>query len=434
VDGSPEASAAPRRVSLVALGCRVSRADVDALAGELRARFQIARPGEPADVVVVNTCAITSDAESAARQAIRRAAREHPGARIVAAGCCAEVRGDVLAALPGVAAVVGARSGGSVAAAVARLAGEARAPAPEAADGWGPLAEAPARHTRPFLKVQDGCDRRCAFCIVPAARGPSRSLPPGEALRRLGILGERHAEVVLTGVHLGGYGRDLSPPASLEGLVREAAARRLVRRLRLSSVDPGELPLALLRDAGARSVLCPHFHLPLQSGSAHLLRAMRRRGGPVRFRRTLEAAADLVPGACLGTDVLVGFPGETDRDHRETVELLSSLPLSYLHVFPFSPRPGTPAARFAGALPSAVAHDRAEELRALSGRMWRAHLTMQVGRELDVVAERTGEGFTRGTAENYAAVRWPSAGEPRGAVTRVRVHSVDGEECVGERA
>lgn len=433
MDGSSSAPGA-RRVALVALGCRVSRADVDALAGELRASFALARPGELADVVVVNTCAITSDAESAARQAIRRAAREHPGARIVAAGCCAEIRPDVLAALPGVAAVVGPRSGGSVAAAVARVAGDARAAAPGAADAWGSLAEAPAHHTRPFLKVQDGCDRRCAFCIVPAARGPSRSLPPGEALRRLAVLGERHAEVVLTGVHLGGYGRDLVPRASLEGLVREASARRLVRRLRLSSVDPGELPLPLLRDAEARSVLCPHFHLPLQSGSARLLRSMRRRGGPVRFRRTVEAIAGLVPGACLGTDVLAGFPGETDRDHRETVELLSTLPLSYLHVFPFSPRPGTPAARFAGAVPAGVVHERAEELLALSRRMWRAYLETQVGRELEVVAERIGEAFTRGTAERYATVRWPSAGEPRGAVARVRVVSVDGEECVGERA
>jgi threonylcarbamoyladenosine tRNA methylthiotransferase MtaB len=421
-------------VALVALGCRVSRADVDALAGELRGGFDIAREGEEADLVVVNTCALTADAESAARQAIRRAAREHPGARIVAAGCCAEIRPEALARLPRVAAVVGARSRESVAAVVAGLgafpgAGPGLAPG----DGWGVLAAGPARHTRPFLKVQDGCDHRCAFCVVPAARGPSRSLPPGEALRRLALLGERHHEVVVTGVHLGSYGRDLAPPASLLGLVREVARRRLVPRLRLSSLEPGPLPVALVRDAGARSVLCEHLHLPVQSGSERLLRDMRRAGGARRFARAVEQIAALAPGACLGTDVLAGFPGETDADHRETLALLAPLPLAYLHVFPFSPRPGTAAARMPGAVPAPVVKERARELRELSGRRWRAYLAAQVGRELEVVVERTEGGTARGTAGNYVTVRWPSSGERRGGASRVRVVAVGAEECVGVR-
>jgi threonylcarbamoyladenosine tRNA methylthiotransferase MtaB len=427
-------SSARQRVALVALGCRVSRADVDALAGELRDGFDIARDGERADLVVVNTCALTSDAESAARQAIRRAAREHPGARIVAAGCCAEIRPEALARLPRVAAVVGARSGESVAAVVAGLGDFAAALPSRAADGWGRLAAGPARHTRPFLKVQDGCDRRCTFCVVPAARGPSRSLPPDEALRRLSLLGERHHEVVLTGVHLGGYGRDLDPRASLEALVREAARRRLVPRLRLSSVEPGELPLGLLRDPEARSVLCEHFHLPLQSGSARVLRAMRRPGGVRRLRRAVEAIAAAAPGACIGTDVLAGFPGESDADHRETVALLESLPLAHLHVFPFSPRPGTPAADMPGAVSSRIVKERVRELLALSARKWRAYLAAQVGRELEAVVERTADGLSRGTAGNYVTVRWPSSGERRGSAARVRVIATEGEECVGVRA
>ncbi|HEY6001828.1 MAG TPA: MiaB/RimO family radical SAM methylthiotransferase [Anaeromyxobacter sp.] len=418
-------------MALVALGCRVSRADVDALAGELRGGFEIAREGERADLVVVNTCALTSDAESAARQAIRRAAREHPGARIVAAGCCAEVRPESLARLPRVAAVVGARSGESVAAVVAGLGG---VPAVLASAGLAGFAAGPARHTRPFLKVQDGCDRRCAFCVVPAARGPSRSLPQEEALRRLALLGERHHEVVLTGVHLGGYGRDLAPRSSLEALVREAARRRLVRRLRLSSIEPGEVPLRLLRDPGAEGVLCEHFHLPLQSGSARVLRAMRRPGSARRFRRAVEAIAAAAPAACIGTDVLAGFPGESDADHRETVALLEPLPLAHLHVFPFSPRPGTPAADMPGAVPSRVVKERVRELLELSDRKWRAYLAAQVGRELEVVVERTAGGVARGTAGNYVTVGWPLAGERRGEAARVRVVGADGEECVGVRA
>ncbi|HET7824355.1 MAG TPA: MiaB/RimO family radical SAM methylthiotransferase [Anaeromyxobacter sp.] len=422
------------RLAVVALGCRVSRADADALAAELGGALALAREGERADVVVVNGCAVTCDAESTARQAIRRASREHPGARIVAAGCSAQVRGGALAALPGVAAVVGPRAREGVAAVVARIAGvpgpSAPGPVPEA----GAVAVAgPARHTRPFLKIQDGCDRRCAFCIVPAARGPSRSLAPDEALRRLAALGERHPEVVLTGVHLGGWGRDLSPRTSLVALVREAARRQLVRRLRLSSLDAAEVPLGLVREPDARAILCEHFHVPLQSGSARVLRAVRRPASPGRFRRVVEELACAVPGACLGTDVIAGLPGEIDADHRETVALLSSLPLAYLHVFPFSPRPGTAAAEMPGAVPAPVARERARELRALSARMWRAHLAAQVGRELEVVVERPEDGFERGTARSYVTVRWPASGEGRGSLARVRVIAVDGEECVGVR-
>jgi threonylcarbamoyladenosine tRNA methylthiotransferase MtaB len=422
------------RVALVALGCRVSRADVDALAGELGGGFDLACDGERADLVVVNTCALTSDAESTARQAIRRAAREHPGAPIVAAGCCAEIRPEALAGLPGVAAVVGARSRRSVAEVVAALGAAPGAPSGSSGRGAGALAAGPGRHARPLLKVQDGCDRRCAFCVVPAARGSSRSLPPGEALRRLALLGERHHEVVLTGVHLGAYGRDLSPRSSLEALVREAARRRVVPRLRLSSVDPGELPLALLGDPEVRPVLCEHFHLPLQSGSARVLSAMRRPGGARRFRRAVEAIAAAAPGACIGADVLAGFPGEREADHRETVALVEALPLAHLHVFPFSARPGTPAATMPGAVPARIVKERASELLALSAARWRAYLAAQVGRELEAVVERAADGVARGTARNYVTVRWPSSGERRGGAARVRVVATDGDECVGVRA
>lgn len=414
-------------MALVALGCRVSRADLDATAAALRPRFDLARDGQRADLVVVNTCAITAGAEAAARRAIRRAAREHPGARIVAAGCQAELDPGTLARLPGVASVIGARSGGGVAGVVAGLLGGGVAGAAAGAVAGG----APARHTRPFLKVQDGCDRRCAYCVVPRARGPSRSLPLDDALRALARLGGRHAEVVLAGIHLGAYGRDLVPRASLAALVREAARRRFVHRIRLSSVEAGELPRALLRDPDAAAVLCPHFHLPLQSGSERVLRDMRRPGGARAFRRAVEEIARLVPGACVGTDVLAGFPGETDADHRETVALVGALPLAYLHVFRFSPRPGTAAARMPGAVPRPVARERARELLAISDRRWRAYLSSQVGRELEVVVERVEGGFARGTAGTWVTARWPASGERRGELARVSIRDVSGEHCLG---
>jgi threonylcarbamoyladenosine tRNA methylthiotransferase MtaB len=425
------------RVALVALGCRVNRADMDALAAELGSSFELAGRGESADFVVVNTCTITADAESAARQAIRRAAREHPGARVVAAGCHAELAADELSALPGVAAVVGARSQGALGAALARLwRGEALdAPrASAAAAGWGIAPEGPARHTRPFLKVQDGCDQRCSYCVVPLARGPSRSLPLDEALRRIALLGARHPEVVLTGVHLGAYGKDLSPRRSLADLVGAAVSSRGVHRLRLSSVEPDELPRELLASCEIASAICDHFHLPLQSGSARVLAAMGRPYAPATFREVVEDVAARVPGACLGTDVLAGFPGETEEDHRATVALVTSLPLAYLHVFPFSPRPGTAAAQLPGRVPGAVARARVAELLALSERKWRGFLAAQVGRELEVVVERISGGLARGTARAWVPVRWPAAAERRGHLARVRVEASDGAACLGVAA
>ncbi|WP_242342400.1 MiaB/RimO family radical SAM methylthiotransferase [Anaeromyxobacter terrae] len=432
------------RVAIVALGCRVSRADADAVASALGEGVAIARKGERADVVVVNTCTITADADSAARQAIRRAAREHPGAAIVAAGCYAQLRPEVLAALPGVAAVVGARSQGEVAGTVARLVARGQGTdGPDAAGepaghaAWGEAPVVRARHTRPFLKIQDGCDARCSYCIVPLARGDSRSLPFDEALRRLALLGARNPEVVLTGVHLGAYGRELAPRRSLAELVRAAVRRGLAARLRLSSIEPLEVPQELLADPEVSPSLCAHLHLPLQSGSDRVLAAMRRPYRADGYRRAVTEAAARLPGACLGADVLTGFPGETDVDHRATVALVEALPLAYLHVFPFSPRPGTVAAALPGAVPAAVARARAQELIRLSDRRWRAFLAGLRGREVEVVVERVKDGVARGTSREYATVCWPAdpaAGDVRGALVRVRVGGDDGNVCEGVRA
>jgi len=436
---SPDRPAAGRRVALVALGCRVNRADLDALAASLPPGFELAGEGERAEYVVVNTCTITADADAAARQAIRRAARDHPGARIVAAGCYAELCPEAISSLPGVEAVVGVRAQGAVPAVLARLeAGMQGAEAVEAAvrsaPAWGPAPGDPARHTRPFLKVQDGCDARCAYCVVPLARGRSRSLPFEDAVDRLLALGARHAEVVLTGVHLGAYGKDLEPRRSLAELVRTALARGLAARLRLSSIEPLEFPMELVLDAVTVRPLCEHFHLPVQSGSPRILEAMRRPCRLDRYRRVVQDLAVLVPGACIGTDLMVGFPGETESDHRATVALVEALPLAYLHVFPFSPRRGTPAAAMRPAVPREVQRARVRELLALSERRWRAFLAAQAGRELEVVVERIVDGIARGTARRYATVRWPAVHERRGELARVRVVASDGAECFGVRA
>lgn len=432
------ASSERSRVSLVSLGCRVNRADLDALAAGLGDRFAVAAEGESADFVVVNTCTITADADSASRQAIRRAAREHPSARILATGCYAQVDPRAIAALPGVVAVLGTRRQTALPELLRRLdRGEepaaALARAVQRAPAWTPAPVDLVDHTRAFLKVEEGCDARCSFCVVPDARGPARSLPFEEAVERAGALGMRHAEVVLSGIHLGVYGHDLKPRRTLAALVREVAARKGVRRLRLSSVEPLEFPVELLLEEDTARLLCEHFHVPLQSGSARLLAAMRRPYLPAQFAKLVEKLAALAPGACLGTDVMAGFPGETPEDHRETVALLESLPLAYFHVFTWSPRPGTDAAAMPGRVPGPEGRERARELLDLSDRRWRSFLARQAGREREVVVERVEGGIARGTARQYLTVRWPAGGDRRGSLAHVRVEASDGSGCFGVR-
>lgn len=416
-------------VSVVVLGCRVGRADAGSIAAGLPHGFRPAAPGERADWVVVSTCSVTADAAASSRQAVRRAAREHPGARILVAGCDAHEEASLLRRLPGVAAVVEPGDHRAIPGILALLrsgasAGEAVAEARRRAPTWDPPARPGTGPARPVLKVQDGCDDRCAYCVVPGARGPSRSLPLDGCLARIAAHGGRSAEVVLSGVHLGAWGRDLSPTASLADLVRAAAHARAVRRVRLSSIEPMEFPVGLLReDAGA--ILCEHFHLPLQSGSDRILAAMRRPYGAAGYARVVEDVARERPGAAIGADVMVGFPGETEDDHRATRSLVDALPLAYLHVFAFSPRPGTPAAAMEGRPARPEVEARARELRELSARRWSAFQEGLRGRPLEVVVERLEGGACSGTSREYASVRFPSRGAVRGDVVTVRAGEAD---------
>jgi len=427
VDGSRTSERA--RVALLGLGCRVSRSDLDALASALAPPFAICEDGEEADYVVVYTCTVTADADAATRQAVRRAAREHPRADLVVTGCFAELHPQELHRLPGVAAVVGAAGGLEevLRALYARRPGAGR-PSPA---HFGP--PRPYRHTRAFLKVEDGCDAACAYCIVPRARGPARSLPFEVALAHVAELARASPEVVLTGVHLGVYGRDLVPARSLLELVRAVEQGRLARRVRLSSIEPLEVPPSLF-GAGRPGALCEHLHLPLQSGSDRVLAAMRRPYRARDYARTVERVAAEKADLCVGADVMAGFPGETEADHRATLALLEGLPIAYLHVFPFSARPGTAAAAMGHPVDPALARERASELRAFSQRRWRAYGARHVGREVEAVVERVEDGLATGTARSYLGVRWPWSGERRGDLVRVRVLSVEDETCRGSRA
>ncbi|GAB4282415.1 MAG: tRNA (N(6)-L-threonylcarbamoyladenosine(37)-C(2))-methylthiotransferase MtaB [Deferrisomatales bacterium] len=421
------------KISVATLGCKVNQYESRALEEALEARGHVLVPlGEPADAVVVNSCTVTHRSDRDARALVRRARRASPGARIVVTGCYAQTDPEALRRL-GVDDVVGTGEKGSipdllegapVGVQVGALAGLRRL-SPEPVVRFGGRARA-------FLKVQDGCEAFCAYCIVPYARGRSRSLPLAQVEEGLARAREAgHREVVLTGVHLGLWGRDLDPPHELTALL-EAAERSGLPRVRLSSLEPGEVTPEVIRALAGSAVLCPHLHVPLQSGSDRILRAMGRPYTVGEFRARMEAALAGLPGLCLGLDVIVGFPGEDDAAFAETRALLEALPLAYLHVFPFSPRKGTRAAAMDGKVPEPVLKERARRLRELSGGKRRAFHRAHLGRCLPALPERrSGDGALVLRTRNYIPVRIPWAAPVPSREIPVRLGRLEGDVVAG---
>ncbi len=423
------------RVAVATLGCKVNQYESRALEEALEARgHRVVPAGDDPDVVVVNSCTVTHRSDRDVRSLVRRVRRERPAARIVVTGCLAQVDPGAVEAL-GVDAVVGNADKLSI---PERL-GEGIAVARPRPLPSGPLPAAPvhrfAGRARAFLKVQDGCEAGCAYCIVPMARGPSRSLPPDEVARGLQRLrGAGHGEVVLTGVHLGFWGRDLSPPRTMADLL-DVAEESGVGRLRLSSLEPLEVTAEVVARLAAGGPWCPHLHVPLQSGDDRVLGAMGRPYTAAVFAERVGAAAEAVPELCLGLDVIVGFPGEDDRAFGNTVRLLESLPLAYLHVFPFSPRQGTRAVDMAGRVDPAVVKDRARVLRALSRDKQRSFWGRQVGRTAWALPEGEPEGgVLRVRTRNYAPVRVPWTGPAPAGEFRVELTAVAGDGLRGRPA
>ena len=432
-----------RTVAFATLGCRLNQVDTQQLQGLLEARgFRTVESGQPADLVVVNTCMVTARAELSDRQAIRRAARASPRARIVVTGCWAQTNPEAVAALAGVDLVVGNADKPRLPELVDRLldgTGTARVRVSDVGGVRTVEAALPARaasRSRAFLKVQDGCQHRCAFCIVPLARGASRSLPPEIVEEQARAAVEAgHREVVLTGIDLGHYGADLVPRATLAALLERLAGVRGLRWVRLSSLLPAYVTDALLDVVTASPVVAPHFHLPLQSGSDRILRRMRRPYTGAMYRRLVERLATALPRVGLGTDVIAGFPGEGEADFAATLDVVGALPLSYLHVFPYSPRTGTEAARLEDRVDSRTITRRAARLREAgraASRAFRERLRGRVEEAL-VLETRQGAGLV-GLTGNYVEVVFPGPDTLRGQLVRVRVTEVEDTMTCGELA
>jgi len=425
-------------------GCRAARADGEAIANRLLAAGHLPQQADDADIVLVNTCSVTAEADREARAFIRRTHRLNPQARILATGCYAQRAPEELAGLAGVTAVVGnshkalvpaivlgltqgpANSGESPAlvSAASLLAG-AGSPLVLADDTFAHsfLEEAqvvPGAQTRPNLKIQEGCGNRCSFCVIPQTRGASRSLSAGAILRQVeGFVAAGGNELVFSGINLGRWGRDAAAidtrvngnPASLASLVRRIFSTTDLPRLRLSSVEPmdwdAEL-IALMAEFGGTR-LARHAHLPLQSGSDAVLRRMHRRYRPWHYAEKVAALVRAAgPALTLGADVMVGFPGETDAEFEDTLALVRALPFGYLHIFPFSPRPATRAWALhrQNPVPALAVDERLQVLRALAAEKTRAHRSRFLGSELDAITLHTpaalsAAGKTAALTENF---------------------------------
>ena len=433
----------PPRIRLQSLGCRLNEAELEAWAeGFRRLGLQIAGDGEPADLVVINTCAVTQEAARKSRQMLRRGRRLNPQARLVASGCLVTLELDSLARTAGPDLVVTNPDKDrlvEIAAATLDL-----PVIPE------PIADPPSEtlfergRQRAFVKVQDGCRHQCTFCITTLARGEERSRPIGEVVEQVNRLADSGIrEVVLTGVHLGGYGSDLGtdPPSDLADLIRALLADTAVPRIRLGSLEPWDLPDGFW-ELFADPRLMPHLHLPMQSGSDGVLRRMGRRCKTAELARLAAAGRSAVPGLNVSTDIIVGFPGETESDWAETLAFVEAVGFGQVHAFPYSPRPGTRAAGMPGRVDAATQQRRGRELARLADRLRRQVLEAQVGTRVQVLRERapssaeSGELF--GYTPNYLPVRIePDPGAPAiGEILEVEILGLtpDGEALGARRA
>jgi len=395
-------------------GCRATQADGAALESQLAAKgFSTAGERSAADLVILNTCTVTASADEDVRQAIRRVHRENASARILVTGCYAQRAPEELAAMPGVEWVVGNSHKTQIA--------DLLTAAPYHGNIFvgdifaqhdflsAPVADAAGDRTRPNLKIQDGCNNRCSFCIIPFVRGRSRSAPAQQVLEQVRALAARYREIVLSGINLGRWGREAGSTMRLADLIRLLLAETDVERLRLSSVEPMDFSDDLLGLMAGSSRIAKHVHAPLQSGCDGTLRRMHRKYRPRHYADRISKARTLMPCAAIGADVMVGFPGETDADFEESRQFIAGLPFTYLHVFTYSERPGTLAASASEQVPMPVRKERNRVLRELAAAKNRAFRERMIGSRLSAVTlHEPGAALS----ENYLKVEMARHREP----------------------
>jgi len=412
-------------------GCRATQADGAAIERQLSAQGCVAAAeAGSADFVVLNTCTVTAAADAQARDAIRKIHAANPATRIIVTGCYAQRAPEEIAALPGVTEVVGNSHKPEIPHLLTTIAAATPLPVRENPVPYhsapilsgdifdvsdvlvAPVLGGEGNRTRPTLKIQDGCNSRCSFCVIPFVRGRSRSLPVATVLAEIQRLADSgFREIVLSGINLGTYGRDLVPRVAFPDLLRRILGATGVERLRISSIEPLDVTQDLIELFAQNERIAPHFHMPLQSASNRILAAMHRWYRAEHYARRVELIREWLPGAAIGADVITGFPGETEEEHAATVRFLEERPFTYLHVFSYSLRPGTRAAALAGHLSGRVIKRRARELRALGEAKAAQFRESQIGRTLRVLTlhrdPKDDCTQTPALSGNYLSVRLP---------------------------
>ncbi len=402
-----------KRVAFATLGCKVNQFETADMIQQYQANgWDLAKFSEEADLYIINSCTVTGRSDAESRRLARRARRRNPDARIVVTGCYAQVSPDEVASLPEVDLVLGNEEKIDIRALVE--AGVNRVTPLSEVSSTAPLRlTSHTEHTRAFLQIQNGCQQCCSYCIVPAARGPNRHVPPHEVLAaacRLSSAGYR--EIVLTGIHLGAYGTGSGDNCNLAGLLKLLLAENPVLRIRLGSIEPNELTDELLDLILSSDVICHHLHIPMQSGSDSVLERMGRCYSGDFYRSVVEKASRLLPDAFIAADIIAGFPGESLAEFNETCSLLKVLPLSDLHVFPYSRRPGTKADSMPGHLASSVITERAAILRTIAEGKGMEFRKLFTGSRLQVLGLKSdSNGMLTGLSRNYLDVVYPGGKE-----------------------
>ncbi len=426
-----------KKVAICTLGCKVNQYESASLAGLFRERgYRIVDFADKADVYIINTCTVTHLGDRKSRQLIRRSVRANPGAVIAVTGCYAQTSPGEILKISGVDLVIGTRDRSKLVDLVeSAVKGQDPVNAVSeyrAGDEFEEIPSVPVQgRARAFLKIQEGCNNFCTYCIVPYARGPLRSRRPEkviETARKMVASGFK--EIVLTGIHTGAYGRDLNNGLNLAGLLRSLVDDiPSLLRLRLSSIEPNDITPELIETLAGSKTFCRHLHVPLQSGDDRILARMERRYSAWEYTRLAEVLRENIPGLGLTTDVMVGFPGENEENFENTRRLIEKISFSGLHVFKFSPRRGTPAAQFEEKVDPRVKEERSRKLIQMGDRLAARFASAHIGRELDILVEQPFSGDNKmyeGLTDNYIKVVFPGHEDLRGKMVKVKAEKLQG--------
>ena len=423
------------KIAIQTLGCKVNQSESAAIEGLLRSNnFEVVNHDCNPDVFIINTCTVTAKSDYQSRQLIRRAVKA--GARVIATGCYTQLKPDDLSRIDGLSLMIGNSEKANIIDHIKKLSTKNRGTSTIIDPPESPLVYQPyySKRSRAFLKIQDGCNFSCSYCTVPLARGRSRSLHPDDVMLSVKkLFNSGYREIVLTGIHIGSYGRDMHKGNALIDIIKKIVSSYPNLRIRLSSIEPQEFDedlLSLMNDGN----VCRHLHIPLQSGSDRILKLMNRGYTTHSYAQLINSILTVYPDVSIGADIIAGFPGETDEDFQDTVKFVDDLPLSYFHIFPYSKRPGTKAAIFDDHVDKDVKKERVQILLEMSRKKKHEYMAKNIHKNLDVIVEKQSEkgGICTVLSDNYLKIDVKSDNITPGQRLRIRVISLTGEKLRGE--